>query len=362
MVAIDTPGRVWCSRHRARAADPVPAVARRWTPRCSPPCPRSPPCIANGQRIVVTGTGQRAAGRDRGPGPPPDRRRGTARRAGQPRRRVRRPDRATPSRRRRRHRPEEDRDVRAAQADSPSSRSCSCASRCRRSSGGWRSRRCCSLVLGALFPGFRDPNDELGGLRLIDLYLPIVARAGAGHARPVGAPPRTSPRTGRTGSCAGWRRHRSGPSPAAGRPAAACTSAWRSSPRVLAIVVAVIVFDVAVPAQPGRVPARLLLLAAAAMFAVGLLIAAVAPTCYVGPAGIGDGRLLPDAVLRRGVLPARGHAGRAAGRQRLSPRRCRACRRCRTRWPARPPPLPSLLVMAVSPRWPACSRRLFRWE
>ena len=30
------------------------------------------------------------------------------------------------------------------------------------------------LALGAFLPGFREPNDDLGGLRLIDLYLPIV--------------------------------------------------------------------------------------------------------------------------------------------------------------------------------------------
>ena len=30
------------------------------------------------------------------------------------------------------------------------------------------------LVLGAFFPGFRAANADLGGLRLIDVYLPIV--------------------------------------------------------------------------------------------------------------------------------------------------------------------------------------------
>lgn len=131
------------------------------------------------------------------------------------------------------------------------------------------------LVLGLAFPGFRDPNPDLGGGRLVDLYTPILlvfvlAMVGVSTI---------------TGMLASYRhdgilrRLRTTPvGPMrllAAQLLAQLTIA--SIGVVLAIVAALTLVEVPAPASwPGVASA--LLLTAAAMFAVGLLLGAVVPS------------------------------------------------------------------------------------
>lgn len=131
------------------------------------------------------------------------------------------------------------------------------------------------LVLGFAFPGFRDPQPDLGGSRLIDLYAPIVL---VFILVMVGVPTIA-------GVLASYRhdgilrRLRTTPiGPVrllAAQLAVQATIAGLGT--ALAIVTALVVLDVPDPASwPGVIIA--LLFTTAAMFAIGLLIGAVAPS------------------------------------------------------------------------------------
>ena len=54
------------------------------------------------------------------------------------------------------------------------------------------------VILGSI-PAFREPSEDLGGLRVIDLYVPIMV----GFVLAMLACPPTWPPTGRRASCAG---------------------------------------------------------------------------------------------------------------------------------------------------------------
>jgi ABC-2 type transport system permease protein len=136
-------------------------------------------------------------------------------------------------------------------------------------------------ALGGLFPGFRDPVREFGGLRLIDVYVPIS----------LGMALATVGVTGLPTVLVAYRQYGIlrrmavtpiGPVRLLSTQLLVHLGAMVVA-TVLAVGVAVIAFGVPFPKEP-VVFGLVLLLGAAAMFAIGLLIGAVAPTVSSGQA------------------------------------------------------------------------------
>lgn len=139
------------------------------------------------------------------------------------------------------------------------------------------------VLLGAFVPDFRDPQDEFDGLRLIDLYLPIV----------IGLALVTVAVTVLPAYVASYREkgvlRRMATTPV--RPSMLLVAqvlvnlAVAVIGVIVTLVVAAVVFDVDVP---GNAVGFLLafVLTAATLFAVGLVIAAVAPRASTA-SGIG---------------------------------------------------------------------------
>lgn len=139
------------------------------------------------------------------------------------------------------------------------------------------------LVLGLVMPGFRDPADDLGGLRPVDIYVPVVLAMTIATLGLSMLP----------GFLATYRERgvlrRLATTPV--RPANLLTAqlavqgAAAVASCALAVAVGLAVFDVEPPAQPASLLLALAL-GTAAVFAVGLMIAAVARTARVA-GGIG---------------------------------------------------------------------------
>lgn len=131
------------------------------------------------------------------------------------------------------------------------------------------------LVLGFAFPGFRDPNPDLGGGRLVDLYTPILlvfvlAMVGVSTITGVLASYRHD------GVLRRLRTTPVGPTRLLAAQLLA-QSVIAALGVVMAIVAALTLLEVPGPASwPGV--ALALLLAAAAMLAVGLMLGAVVPS------------------------------------------------------------------------------------
>lgn len=131
------------------------------------------------------------------------------------------------------------------------------------------------IVLGYAFPGFRDPVPELNGGRPVDLYTPIMlvfalVMVGVSALASVLATYRHD------GILRRLRTTPVGPSRLlTAQLVAQLVVALIGA--ALAIVAALVLFDVPTPLHPfGMVAA--LILAAAALFSIGLLIGAVAPS------------------------------------------------------------------------------------
>ena len=175
------------------------------------------------------------------------------------------------------------------------------------------------IVLGFAFPGAREPSDDLGGFRLVDLYSPIVLTLGlvtlAFATLPVilatyrerGVLRRisTTPAHPRLMVLAQLTVHLALAVAAAG----------------LALIVALVVFSVPAPGNAVGFVASFLL-AAAALLAVGMVVGAMARTAASGQ-GIGMALYFPVAVLRRRLSATGGDARGLAGRQRPDPERGR---------------------------------------
>jgi ABC-2 type transport system permease protein len=149
------------------------------------------------------------------------------------------------------------------------------------------------VLLGFTFPGFRDPNPDLGGSRLIDLYTPILlvfvlVMVGIGATAGVLASYRHD------GILRRLRTTPIGPLRLLSAQLAAQLLVALAG-LALAVVVALTVLEVPGPQHwPGALAA--LLLAATAVFAIGLLIGAVAPSTSAAN-GIATISWLPLMVL-----------------------------------------------------------------
>ncbi|MEV5824928.1 ABC transporter permease [Spirillospora sp. NPDC052242] len=130
------------------------------------------------------------------------------------------------------------------------------------------------LVVLGLVPEFRDPQEELGGLRTIDLYTPILVAMGIAMMAMTGLPQQFAIYREK----GVLRRMRTTPvRPAVMLGAQLLVSLLMSLVTMLAVLaIARTAFDVGLPEQkPAYLAAYLL--CAPAMFALGLLVASLAP-------------------------------------------------------------------------------------
>jgi ABC-2 type transport system permease protein len=131
------------------------------------------------------------------------------------------------------------------------------------------------LVLGGVLPGFREPADDLGGLRPIDIYVAVLITMAIATLGLSTLP----------GYIAGYREkgvlRRLATTPVAPSTLLGAQLVVTLVAMLVAVVAAVtfalVVWDVMIPRAPGRLLLAFLL-GAAATFAVGLVLAAVLPS------------------------------------------------------------------------------------
>jgi ABC-2 type transport system permease protein len=213
-------------------------------------------------------------------------------------------------------------------------------------------------VLGALFPGFLKPIPEFDGRRLIDAYVPIVLTMALLTAGVVGLPT----------VLVAYRQYgilrRMAVTPVG--PTRLLTSQLLVHlgaavvATILAVAVAVIGFDVPLPA--GTVVFGLVfLLGATAMFSIGLLISAVAPTVSAGQ-GIGMAVYFPMMVLAGVYFPREAMPDGLRAVSDFSPSGA-AVQAMQDAWRGVAPDPSSLLVMAVIALGVGLlAVRLLRWD
>jgi ABC-2 type transport system permease protein len=160
------------------------------------------------------------------------------------------------------------------------------------------------LALGSFMPGFDEAYDDFGGLRLIDVYAPVTLALGLATLGFVTLPPILA--TYRQFGI--LRRLRTTPVQPAqllwAQLVVHMVVAVLAS--VAAVVVAVLAFDVVVPEQPLWFVVSFVL-AAASVFALGLLVGAIARSTSAGQA-IGMATYFPMLFLAgvwvpRDVMP-----------------------------------------------------------
>ena len=215
------------------------------------------------------------------------------------------------------------------------------------------------IVLGAAIPGFREPSDDLGGRRPIDIYLPIVLALAIATVTMVSL----------LNVLAAYRE----------RGVLRRLSTTPVSPSTL--LVAQLVVNMGA-----------LVVGAALAYAAGYLVFdVVPPRNVVGAAarlrarlgrdvrgravhrggrperpGLGRPRiagLLPDDVLRRGVDARARRCRRWRGGSPTSPPWAPPRRRCRTAWAGGwPRPLHLAVMAAMTAGFGAAATKLFRWS
>lgn len=196
--------------------------------------------------------------------------------------------------------------------------------------------------LGGLFPGFLEPIPELDGLRLIDVYVPIVLAMALLTAGVMGLPP----------VLVSYRQYgilrRMAVTPIG--PVRLLSSQLMVHlgaaliAGLLAIGVAVIGFDVPLPRDP-VVFGLVFLLAASAMLSIGLLIGALAPTVSAGQ-GIAMAAYFPMMVLAGVYFPRETMPDGLRTISDLSPSGA-AVQAMKDAWLGTTPDAGSLLVMAL---------------
>lgn len=214
------------------------------------------------------------------------------------------------------------------------------------------------LGIGTGIPGFRDPQPDLGGLRLVDVYLPILlvftlALTGTMSVSSALATYRHQ------GVLRRLRTTPVGPVPLLAAQLVA-SLLFAAVAAVLTIVVAAAVFDVAAPASWGA-SALALALAAWALFSIGLIIGAVAPSATVAPA-LGSLVWIPLMALGGLWFPREGMPTVMRQISDLSPTGA-AVDALQHAWFGTGTPASSLLVLAVSAlALGAVAVAAFRWE
>ena len=197
-------------------------------------------------------------------------------------------------------------------------------------------------ALGGLFPGFTEPVKEFGGLRLIDVYLPISLVVALATVGVTGLPP----------VLASYRQYGVlrrfavtpvGPSRLLSTQLLVHLGAAIVA-TVLAVGVAGIAFDVPFPKDPVMF-GLVLLLAAAAMFSIGLLIGALAPSVSSGQ-GIAMAVYFPMLLFAGVYFPRETMPDGLKAVSDLSPAGA-AVQAMKDAWFGATPDAGSLLVMAV---------------
>jgi len=135
------------------------------------------------------------------------------------------------------------------------------------------------LCVLALIPSFREPADDLGGQRVIDLYTSVSVLL-AGIMAAVMAMPAVLTGYRERGILRRLRTTPASPAAVLGAQVGVHAAAVAAS-AVLVLAVAWLVFDVPLPGQPAWY-VLVLVLATAASFAIGALVTAVSPTTRVG--------------------------------------------------------------------------------
>lgn len=214
------------------------------------------------------------------------------------------------------------------------------------------------LALGAFYPGFRDAAPELGGRRLIDLYVPIVLALALASAA-LGVLPNVIATYRQLGVLRRLATTPVGPvrllvAQLAVQVVAALIGA------IAAVTAATLAFGTPVPEN---VPALVLafVLAAAAVFALGLVVAAVARTSGQGsslgmllyfPALFFSGIYFPREAMPPLLRTVSDFTPLGAGVQAMQ-----------DAWAGNLPAAGTLLVMAAFGLvGGAIAARLFRWE
>ena len=214
------------------------------------------------------------------------------------------------------------------------------------------------LGIGLGIPGFRDPQDDLAGLRLVDVYLPILLVFTLALTATMAV----------SSTLAGYRhqgvlrRLRTTPVGPVPLLAAQLVShlLFAAVAVALTIAVAMVVFDVAIPASWGGSTLSLAL-AAWTLFSIGLIIGAVAPNPTVAPA-IGSLVWIPLMVLGGLWFPREAMPTVMRQISDLSPTGA-AVDALQNAWFEGGLPLSSLLVLVVSALiFGAAAAVAFRWE
>ncbi len=214
------------------------------------------------------------------------------------------------------------------------------------------------LGLGMGIPAFRDPQDDLAGLRLVDVYLPIllVFTLALTGTMAVAA---TLASYRHQGVLRRLRTTPVGPVPLLAAQLVAHLL-YAAVAVALTIAVAVAVFDVAPPASWGG-SALALALAAWTLFSIGLIIGAVAPNPTVAPA-IGSLVWIPLMVLGGLWFPREAMPTVMRQISDLSPAGA-AVDALQHAWFGAGPPASSLLVLVVSALvLGVAAAAAFRWE
>lgn len=214
------------------------------------------------------------------------------------------------------------------------------------------------VVLGGLFPGFREPVPEFDGLRLIDVYVPIALAMAVVTVGVMGIPT----------VLVAYRQYgilrRMGVTPIG--PARLLSTQLLvhvgalAIATVLAVGVGAIAFGVPLPQNPAAF-ALVLLLAAAALFSIGLLIGAVAPSVSSGQ-GIAMAVYFPMLLLAGIYFPRETMPAAMRTVSDLSPSGA-AVQALQDAWGGSMPGAGSLAVMAVFAAGAGLlAWRLLRWD
>lgn len=214
------------------------------------------------------------------------------------------------------------------------------------------------LVLGLVFPGAREPSPDLGGARLVDLYTPVVLALAL-----ITLGLSTLPTILATYRERGVLR-RLATTPV--HPARMVVSQLALHlmvavvSTILALVLAVAVFDVALP-QNLLGFLVVFLLGTASLFGLGLLIGAVAPTAASGQ-GIGMAVYFPLLFFAGVYFPREVMPDNLVRISDLTPSGA-LVQALTDSFAGRVPTASSLLVMAVfAAIFGFAAVRLFRWE